>query len=155
MIERRLLTSTRIQIAVMTPAIERAKRAQFMISKPLFYFRPEIAHAAFETAAEINVIPPLPRHGPGAAQDLAKVFDRFELLPFVVGAVIEHQKNFTSVIARAPKKIILMAGNRGRQSELRSEKVDCAGFAVILAENRDPLLVVWRKIRVGGRNGAG
>src|SRR6266516_3691566 len=113
MSERRLLTSTTIHIAAMTTAIDRAKRAQFIISQPLFYFRPEIAHAAFEMAAEVNVILSLPRHCPGAAQDLAKVFDRFELLPFVLGAVIEHQKNFTGVIVRAPEKIILMAGDRG------------------------------------------
>ena len=136
MSERRLLTSTRIHIAVMTIAIDRAKRAQFIISHPLFYFRPEIAQAAFETAAEVNVIPLLPRHRPGAAQDLAKVFDRFELLPFVIGAVIEDEENFTSVIARAPEKIILMARDRGRQAELGPEKVDRAGLAVILAENR-------------------
>src|SRR6266536_5082086 len=104
--------------------------------EPLFYFRPEIAHAAFETAAEVNVIPLLPRHRPGAAHDLAKVFDRFELLPFVLGAVIKDEENFAGVIARAPEEIILVAGDRGRQSELRSEKVDRAGFAVILAENR-------------------
>src|SRR4029453_7544897 len=141
--ERRLLTSTRIQMAVMTPAFDRAKRAQFIISHPLFYFRPEIAHAAFETATEINVIPPLPRHGPGTAQDLTEVFDRFELLPFVVVVVIEPQKNFTSAIARAPEKIILMPRNRRRQPVLGPKEIDRASFAVILAENRGPFFLLW------------
>ena len=105
-------------------------------------------------AAEVNVILSLPRHCPGAAQDLAKVFDRFELLPFGVGAVIEDEKNFTGVIVRAPEKIILMAGDRGWQSEFGPKKVDRAGFAVILAENRGLFPIVGRQMRVDVRDRA-
>jgi hypothetical protein len=56
-------------------AMFRCAKLALLGLEPLLYFWPEIAHVAFEMAAEINVISLLPRHRPGAALDLAQVFD--------------------------------------------------------------------------------
>ena len=91
------------------------------------------------------MIPLFERHRKWTADDLAQILDGFELLPFVFIAVIEDEKDISGVTARSPEEIILMAGNRGWQSEPGTEEIDRAGFAVILAKYCRTLPIVGRK----------
>lgn len=64
-----------------------------LCSQPRFHLWPKVAQVFFETVAEIDVHPLLPRHRPRAAHDLAQVLHRRELPALIVSVCVERENN--------------------------------------------------------------
>src|ERR1700730_15952812 len=100
-----------------------------------------------ETPAEINV-EMLIWHG-------IWVINRRDLLPRVefcrefCGRVIHDDHAFTSVAARSPVVITLMAANCVGEPHPRPKKINGAGLSVVLPKNRASLPVFRRQFVVG------
>src|SRR5438270_12256602 len=62
-------------------------------------------------------------------------FDGGELLARIRFRHADQNDHLTGVVARPPEKIILMATDGFRQAVARSEKVNGAGLAVVVAKN--------------------
>ncbi len=96
------------------------------------------------------------RRSNGIAQGLLticpKTFDRGELLALVLVVCVEHQNNFAGPIARSPQKIILMTGNRRRQSKLCAKKIDRSSLAIVLAEDGGTFLIFGLQVMINVRN---
>src|ERR1700754_1551725 len=64
-------------------------------------------------------------------------------IPFPVAPENDHA--FPGVIARTPKPVVLMTADHFRQSVFRAEKIDRAGLAVTVGEDRRLGALLGRK----------
>src|SRR5581483_4150742 len=132
---------------IMTRPSRHTARVKRLI--PALQLRPESLQVLLETTAEQDG-PPL--------QSVRVLLGRNDFAGCEVGAVravlsAQHDNNFARVVARAPEKVRLVTADGLWQSVPRTEKIDCGGLAVIVAENRCFALLLRCQRVVGSGSG--
>ena len=88
-------------------------------------------------------------HDPGRFEGTE--IDHFGVVARIVLALVTESENgFSSVAVVSPIEVVLMAADGEGKSVFVAQHVDCAGFAVICAEDRSALLLAGRERVVAG-----
>src|SRR5689334_23287637 len=105
-----------------------------MKSVPVFGLRPKRPQVLDETTTKKYIVVLVePRIW---MLDVAYDFHGLEMFPVAAAVAAENNNGIPCVIARTPKPVALMAGDRFGQPVFRSQKINRAGLTVVVCENR-------------------
>ncbi len=120
--------------------------------QPFLQPRPKLGQRNLQPAADVDMLPPLPRHGIRTDPHLSHVFHRGEHPALIAVVTIEHHHHLARVPARAPQKITLVPAERRRKPVLRPEKIDRRRLPIILAEDGGLVALPGRQAVIDARH---